>query len=115
MSVPLYGELARGRRFFLDLLDWERVKLFLGDEMIVTEPKGATGPAYVSTKRTKALTAARSDGSSVILSRWLMGATPGHVISYCDGDTLNLVRRNLVIVDRKEHWDEHRTRRRKAA
>lgn len=111
MSVPLYGAVAKGRRFYVDLLDWERIKLFLGEEMCANEPKGDKGPAYVISKRAKAITAARSKGFVVILARWLTGATPGHVIAYRDGDSLNLIRSNLVIIDRREHWDAHRASR----
>ena len=109
MSVALCGDLARGRRFVLDLLAWERVTQFLGSEWTVREPDGPNGPAYVISTRAQALATARRETGHVVLARWLARAQPGQVVTY-RGDTLDLTARNLVLADRREHWDAHRVR-----
>ena len=110
VSVPLGGDLARGRRLFLDLLAWDRVKLLLGTEWVVTEPTGPDGPAYVTSARVKVRATAQRTTGNVVLARWLARAEPGQVVTYRNGDTLDLTGRNLAVVDRAEFWEAHRVR-----
>ena len=110
MSVALVGDLARGRRFVLDILAWERVTMFLGPEWTVREPAGPDGPAYVTSGRVKARAIAQRTTGNVVLARWLARAEAGQVVSYRNGNTLDLTGRNLVLEDRKEHFDAHRVR-----
>ena len=105
MSVPLCGDLARGRRFVLDLLAWDRVALFLGTAWTVREPDGARGAPYVVSSRAKARVTAQRDIGSVVLARWLARAAAGQVVTYANGNSLDLTARNLAVVDRREHWE----------
>ncbi len=107
-SVPLQGDLARGRRFVLDLLAWDRVVMFMGSEWCVTEPAGPDGPAYVTSGRVKARTTAQRTAGIVVLGRWLARAEAGQVVTYRNGDTLDLTSRNLIVEDRGEFWEARR-------
>ena len=111
MRVPLTGEIGTGRHFIVDLLTFDRMKLFAGQDWTLVQPGGPGATAYVASRRRQAQRAAEDvDGAGryVRLARWIKRAPKGSVVTYADGDALNLTDRNLVLVDRKEFWDHHR-------
>ena len=108
MEVPLSGESGAGKVMVLDLLDWDRVCLFLGAEWTLKDVGHAL---YVVSRRKQALRhAGQRDGSagSLRLARWLAGAGEGQVVTYANGDTMDLRRCNLRLEGRGEHWERHR-------
>ena len=57
------------------------------------------GVRYVVTRRVEAVKAAgEGHGSVVRLARYITGAKRGEVVTYRDGDPLNLTRGNLEVV-----------------
>ncbi len=104
MSVPLRGDVANGRRFLIDLLAWERVKLLLGEGWTLKQPIGQDGPAYVVSGRVGVRATVRGGPGVVVLARWLVRAEPGTIVSYVTGDTLDLTGRDLAVVERREFW-----------
>jgi len=48
--------------------------------------------------------------SALLLARYVAGAEAHQVVSYKDGDTLNLTWRNLVVERRCEQWECSRNR-----
>ncbi len=110
-SVPLVGELGAGKRFFVDLLTFDRMKLLAGEEWTLIQPSGAGTAAYVASRRQRAQKAAGEDhtaGTCVRLARWIMRAEAGQIVSYRNGDTLDLTARNLIVEDRGEFWEARR-------
>lgn len=105
VSVALCGRHGQGRCMVLEEIDWKRVKLVLGERWNV----GRTGGfEYVTGYSGKAgLAAGNSKG--LILARWLTHAEPGEVVLYRDGDAMNLVRANLVVVSRREALEAMRS------
>lgn len=99
VAVNLMGALGRGKQMVLDVSVWERVKLVLGADWR-WKPNGFGG-GYVVTTRKQAT--AYADGQPLmILARYVALARDGNLVTYRDGDTLNLTRGNLELVSRKE-------------
>ena len=111
MSVPLTGELGAGKRFLVDLLTFDRMALFTGEEWTLIQPSGLGTATYVVSNRKRAQRAAAGDSgllARVRLARWIAHAPSGTVVTYRDGDALNLTGGNLIVEDRGEFWDAHR-------
>ncbi len=114
MSVPLTGELGAGKRFLVDLLTFDRMALFTGEEWTLIQPSGPGTATYVASNRKRAQRAAAGDSatlSRVRLARWITHAPSGTVVTYRDGDALNLTGGNLIVEDREEFWETHRVHR----
>ena len=111
MSVPLIGEIGAGRRFVVDLLTFDRMALFVGEGWTLIQPGGPGAGVYVASRRQQAQQTSGEGGgagSYVRLARWIMRASPGSVVTYRDGDLLNLTGRNLALEDRREFWEARR-------
>lgn len=91
VAVGLRGTLGQGRAMIVDDADWGRVKLALGERWGLKEAK--PGYLYVVSKGVQ---------RGLVLARWLMGAKPGEVVSYINGDRLDVRRVNLATVARAE-------------
>lgn len=118
MSVPLTGELGAGKRFIVDLLTFDRMALFVGEDWTLIQTGGPSSVAYVGSRRQQAQRAMRgagAHGAAVKLGRWIMHAPPGSAVGYRDGDPLNLTGRNLLLWDDcREHFEAHRATRKPA-
>lgn len=99
VAVPLRGVPGAGKRMVLESFMWDRVKAVLGTDWLW---KGnPDGSGYVVSTRKQAV--AYAAGSPVlVLARYVAGAPPGTVVTYLDGDALNLTRGNLEVRDRVE-------------
>ena len=100
VAVDLVGSFAAGRRMVLDCADWSRVKFLHGAEWSL-KPAHAGGPGCVMCRRRSASSAAGP--SFHVLARLITGARPGEVVTYGDGDPLNLTRANLHVMPKTEH------------
>ena len=99
IAVNLMGALGRGKQMVLDVFVWERIKLVLGADWCWRS--NGFGGGYVVTTRKRAT--AYADGQPIlILARHIALAGHGDLVTYRDGDTLNLTRGNLELVSRKE-------------
>lgn len=100
VAVDLVGSFARGSRMVLDCADWSRVKLLHGAEWLL-KPAHTGGPGYVMCRRRSASCA---EGPKLqVLARLITGARQGEVVTYRDGDPLNLTRANLYVMAKAEH------------
>ena len=99
VAVPLRGVPGAGKRMVLDAFVWDRVKAVLGTDWLWKG--GPDGSGYVVSTRKQAV--AYALGSPVlVLARYVAGAPLGTVVTYLDGNALNLTRGNLEVRDRVE-------------
>ena len=97
-SVSLKGTLGQGRRMVLDDADWRRVERVLGADWGLREL--VNGGLYVVSRRKAS--AGPGLPPTPVLARYLARAVASQVVAYRNGDTLDLTRPNLVVVDRRE-------------
>ena len=97
ISVPLTGICRPGERMVIDEAVWQRVQATLGSHWGVQEVK--PGVRYVVTRRVEAVKAAgEGHGRVVRLARYIAGAKRGEVVTYRDGNPLNVTLANLAVV-----------------
>ncbi len=94
LAVELSGALGAGRVFRIDEADWHYVTASHGAAWGLVGSGDGYGSLYVRKHR--------AAGGAVTLARLLAGAQPGEVVSYFDGDPLNLTRCNLLVSTRAE-------------
>ena len=98
VSVRLTGKRGEDHQMILDAEDWSQVKFVLGAEWTLKDASGRVG--YVVSRRR---TPANEGGPRLmVLARWITGAGRGTVVTYRDGNSLNLTRKNLEVVGQRE-------------
>lgn len=98
VAVCLVGSFAQQRRMLLDCSEWSRIKFLHGPEWTLKPARN--GPGYVVSRRRAAL-----PGGAVrlaILARLITNAAPSAVVTYLDGNPLNLTSDNLHVVSKTE-------------
>ena len=96
VRVPLVGKYGAGLVMVLHNEDWRAIREAWGERWAVQPDK--KGKPYVASNDKVA-------GLSRILAHRMVGAVPGDLVRYRDGDTLNLRRTNLehlAAVDAKD-------------
>jgi hypothetical protein len=82
----------------LDCSEWSRIKVIHGAAWMLQSAH--SGPGYVVSRRRAALP---TPGTRfAILSRLITNAPPGNVVTYRDGNPLNLTIANLHILSKAE-------------
>jgi hypothetical protein len=96
VTVGLFGRHGEGQHFTIDRADWDRLTPQFGTRFFLRFVRNGEN-FYVSTN-SKAAGAASGTitAHGTLLARLIVGPTPGHVIRYADGNSLNLRRNNLV-------------------
>jgi hypothetical protein len=90
VAVKLQGANANGEEMVVDEWEWPRIRLAFGDVWGVLVNRGYR---YV-------VAIGRHGG--LRLARWIAGAKGGEVVSYRNGDSLDLRRSNLVVVAKEQ-------------
>ena len=101
IRVPLFGVSGEGKSMVLDSEVWREGRLNGGWPavwIVIPEPK--SGRAYVATCRRPI----SDDRAPVSLSRLIMAAQPGEIITFKDRDSLNLRQSNLVRMTQREAY-----------
>jgi hypothetical protein len=103
VNIPLFGIHGAGFYMTLDAPDWEVVKATSGERW-TRVPNGHQNPRFyvTSMRRTNAQNA---PGTRTFLARALTGATEGQIVTFRDGDPLNLRRANLRLMTKAEATD----------
>lgn len=98
VTVPLVGKHGQGRSMTIDAEDWTKVRETWGSDWTLI-PNGQ-GRDYVSSSRhaLRDLADQPGSGDTTRLSRLLMGALRGEVVTFIDGNPLNLRRSNLRLL-----------------
>ena len=98
VTVCLVGCFAVERRMIIDCSVWSRIKLLHGAEW--TLKPAHNGPGYVVSRRRSAYPVAST--RLTVLARLITKAAPGTVVTYRDGNPLNLMSANLHVMSKVE-------------
>lgn len=110
VRVPLFGKHGDGFYMTLDASEWPRVQEEWGSVWVLI-PNG-NGRNYVSAHLRHLDTVDQpGSGDTARLGRLLVGARRGEVVIFQDGDTLNLRRSNLLLLDQEaaRKWRREQT------
>lgn len=98
VAVGLVGSFAGERKMLLDSSDWSRIKFQYGPEWTLKPTHNGTG--YVVSRRRAALPGPAT--RVAILARLVTNAAPDAVVTYLDGNSLNLTSANLQVMRKTE-------------
>jgi hypothetical protein len=102
VRVQLFGKHAKGACMTLDLADWLTIKDRYGIRYFLASIHGGAYRYVCSQTRRAGAASGRPCGGGGPIARLIVGAQPGQVVRYRDGNPLNLKRSNLVLLTKKE-------------
>ncbi|MBN8872178.1 MAG: HNH endonuclease [Rhodospirillales bacterium] len=102
VRVELFGKGAAGRSMILDAKDWRSISRRWGVHWICYA--SSKGSVYVGSGRRAPASQAKQSGPAptALLSRIITKAPPKAVVTYRNGDRLDLRRGNLEVTTRRE-------------